>query len=32
MEGVGMQYNEPNETYWAYIAPLGIITQVRMGA
>lgn len=28
MEGAGRQYNEPLETLWAYLGPLGVTTQV----
>lgn len=27
MTGTGRQYNEPNETLWSYLAPLGSATQ-----
>lgn len=29
MFGVGRQYNEPVEAFWAFLAALGTVTQVR---
>lgn len=29
MQGTGLQYNEPNETFWAYLGKQGDTTQVR---